>query len=174
MKKCLIVVDMQNDFVNGSLGTSQAASIVPIVKNKVMEFRKESNLIIFTKDTHDENYLKTQEGMLLPVLHCIKGTVGHKIVSDLDTSNCWIFEKTTFGSLKLAEALGSYEGINSMREIEICGLCTDICVVSNALILKTKFPEITITVDSNACAGVTHESHEAALQTMKICQVNVL
>jgi len=174
MKKYLVVVDMQNDFINGSLGTLQAAGIVPYVQDKIAKFRKEGNPIIFTKDTHDDNYLKTQEGINLPVVHCIRGTEGHEIVRGLDSDNCFVLEKGTFGSLELAEFINNQEAINDVCEIEICGLCTDICVVSNALIFKAKFPEIKITVDSNACAGVTEESHEAALLTMKMCQVNVL
>ncbi|MCL2702785.1 MAG: cysteine hydrolase [Defluviitaleaceae bacterium] len=171
MKKLLLVVDMQNDFVTGSLGTQQAVDIVPNIKDKVLEFRMERNPIIFTKDTHYDNYLETQEGKNLPVAHCIKGMPGHEIVGGLDTSDCFIFEKGSFGSLELAEYISKREEIS---EIEICGLCTDICVVSNALIIKAKFPEIKITVDSNACAGVTKESHEAALLVMKMCQVNVI
>jgi len=173
MKKWLIVVDMQNDFITGSLGSSDAISIVPYVKNKIAKYRKDGNRIIFTKDTHSDKYLETQEGKYLPVKHCIKGTDGHEIVSDLDIGDSIIFEKPTFGSLELVEFLESQEGIDDVDEIELCGLCTDICVVSNALILKAKFPEIKITVDANACAGVTKESHEAALLTMRMCQVNV-
>ncbi|MDR2939317.1 MAG: isochorismatase family protein, partial [Clostridiales bacterium] len=126
--------------------------------------------ILFTRDTHKENYLSTQEGEFLPVEHCIEGTDGHMINSSLDTNGCQIFDKPNFGSLELAKlvAAGGYD------EIELCGLCTDICVVSNALILKAQLPETKITVDAKCCAGVTIESHKAALLTMKMCQVSII
>ena len=202
MKKLLIVVDMQNDFIDGALGTEAAKLIVPKVKSKIREYSgmyASGGDIIFTRDTHRPDYLETQEGRYLPVPHCIEGTRGHEIADGLkeaaggmtdrackadgadglteaaggiktEVGGCRIFDKPNFGSLELAElaAKGCYD------EIELCGLCTDICVVSNALILKTRLPETTITVDASCCAGVTEESHAAALQTMKMCQVNVL
>ncbi len=170
MKKLLIVVDMQNDFVTGALGSEEAVKIVPFVKRKIEEYKKNNQEIIFTRDTHFENYLTTQEGEYLPVVHCVEGTDGHKIINELETEHCDIFDKPNFGSLALGQkvALGEYE------EIELCGLCTDICVVSNAIILKAQLPETKITVDPKCCAGVTVESHNAALLTMKMCQVNVL
>jgi len=169
MKKLLIVVDMQNDFIMGSLGSPQAQRILPNVKAKIEDYKQKGNVVIFTRDTHYENYLTTQEGKFLPVVHCIEGTNGHLIADSLDVDGCEIFDKPNFGSLELAKrvAMGGYD------EIELCGLCTDICVVSNALILKAGLPETKITVDARCCAGVTGESHNAALLTMKMCQVNV-
>jgi len=169
MKKLLIVVDMQNDFIAGPLGSKRAEDILPNVKARVEEYKANGDKIIFTRDTHDENYLATQEGKCLPVIHCINGSEGHKISSELDTDGCVVFDKPTFGSLELADlaAVGEFE------EIEICGLCTDICIVSNALILKARLPETRVTVDADCSAGVTDESHKAALLTMKMCQVDV-
>jgi len=179
MKKLLIVIDMQNDFVTGSLGLPQAEKIVTTVKSKIEEYKKNGDRVIFTRDTHTDNYLETQEGRHLPVVHCIEGTEGHRIIDDLDTSGCEVFDKPAFGSIELAEML-ALKGAFGQRtdkceydEIELCGLCTDICVISNALILKAMLPETRITVDPSYCAGVTEESHEAALMTMKMCQVNV-
>ncbi len=170
MKKLLIVVDMQNDFVTGALGSEEAVKIVPSVIAKIEEYKNNKQNIIYTRDTHFENYLETQEGEILPVKHCIEGTEGHQIIKEIETDNYEIFDKPNFGSIKLSEkvALKGYE------EIELCGLCTDICVVSNAIILKAQLPETKITVDPKCCAGVTVESHNSALLTMKMCQVNVL
>ena len=170
MKKLLIVVDMQNDFITGSLGSPQAVLIVPNVKAKIEEFLQNGDKVLFTKDTHYDDYLSTQEGRTLPFPHCIKGTDGHSIASELTVGGCAVFEKPTFGSLALAKQIAETA---DLIEIELCGLCTDICVVSNALILKAQLPETTITVDALCCAGVTEESHKAALLTMKMCQVNV-
>jgi len=170
MTKLLIVVDMQNDFITGTLGSTQAQAVLSNVKTKIERYRQNGDNILFTRDTHQDNYLATQEGKYLPVAHCIEGTKGHLIADVLDTDGCEIFNKPAFGSLKLADkvAKGNYD------EIELCGLCTDICVVSNALILKAQLPETTITVDARCCAGVTDESHEAALLTMQMCQVNII
>ena len=170
MAKLLIVIDMQNDFITGTLGSPQAQQILPNVTAKIAEYRQNGGKIIFTRDTHGENYLATQEGQYLPVAHCIEGTAGHLIADELDTNGCEVFNKPNFGSLELAKkaAEGGFD------EIEICGLCTDICVVSNALILKAQIPETKITVDARCCAGVTVESHNAALLTMKMCQVEVI
>lgn len=170
MKKLLIVVDMQNDFITGTLGSPQAEKILPKVKAKIEETKKNGDDILFTRDTHYADYLETQEGKFLPVVHCVDGTEGHMIANDLNADECEVFDKPTFGSLELAVkvAQGHYD------EIELCGLCTDICVVSNALILKAKLPETKISVDARCCAGVTEESHNAALLTMKMCQVNVI
>jgi len=169
MKKLLLVIDMQNDFVTGTLGSAQAQSIITNVETKINEYKISGNDIIFTRDTHKDNYLDTQEGRRLPVAHCIEGTDGHLIAPGLDSCGCKVFDKPNFGSLDLAKkvAEGNYD------EIELCGLCTDICVVSNALILKAQLPETLITVDASCCAGVTKESHNAALLTMKMCQVNI-
>ncbi len=170
MKKLLIVIDMQNDFITGSLGSLAAEKILPAVKEKIAEYKQNGHKILFTRDTHYENYLSTQEGKYLPVVHCVEGTAGHLIAEGLDTDDCQIFDKPTFGSLELAKHVAA----DAFDEIELCGLCTDICVVSNALILKAQLPEISITVDAKCCAGVTEESHNAALLTMKMCQVSVL
>lgn len=167
--KVLIVVDMQKDFIDGSLGTNEAVAIVPAVIEKIKEYEKKGDLIIYTKDTHYENYLNTMEGANLPVKHCIKGTPGHDIPSDILRSNTLIFEKETFGSKQLADYMGGVD----FDEIELIGLCTDICVISNALLLKAYFPEKSISVDSSCCAGVTPTSHSEALSTMKMCQIKV-
>ena len=170
MKRILIVIDMQNDFITGALGSPQAQAILPNVKAKIEQYKLNGDRVVFTRDTHHDNYLSTQEGKYLPVVHCIEGTDGHSISSELDIGNCCIFDKPTFGSLELAKqvAKGSYD------EIELCGLCTDICVVSNAIIIKAQLPETKVTVDPACCAGVTEESHNAALLTMKMCQVNII
>lgn len=164
--KTLIVIDMQKDFIDGALGTKEAVNIVPAVKKKIKEYLDRGDEVIFTRDTHAENYLETSEGKKLPVVHCIKGTEGWKIPEDIDVRSCLHIDKPTFG----------WTGWRDMNfeEIELIGLCTDICVVSNALILKATFPEINISVDPSCCAGGTPESHNAALSTMKMCQINVI
>ena len=169
-KKVLVVVDMQNDFIHGSLGTKEAAEIVNLVKDKIAEYKKMGYAVFFTRDTHGEDYLSTPEGKKLPVKHCIKGTPGWEIADGLDTSKSIIINKSTFGTFKWSHFFEDSDDL----EIEVVGLCTDICVVSNALILKAMFPSATIRVDSSACAGVTPESHEAALTTMKMCQIEVV
>lgn len=167
--KVLVVVDMQNDFIDGSLGTEEAVKIVPNVINKIKESECNSDIIIYTKDTHYDNYLETLEGKNLPVKHCIKGTKGHEIPSNILRGHDIIFEKLTFGSVDLAK----YLQIIKFDEIELIGLCTDICVISNALLLKATFPEKRIIVDSSCCAGVSVKSHIEALNTMKMCQIEV-
>ena len=174
MKKILIVVDMQNDFIDGSLGTCEAVAILDNVIDKINNFVGD---IIVTYDTHTENYLNTQEGMKLPVPHCIKGTEGWKVNSKvqeaLDKKDYKVIEKPTFGSLELP--LYIKENYNPKEiEIELVGLCTDICVVSNALLLKAFFIETPISVDENCCAGVTPDSHNAAVTTMRMCQINII
>ena len=167
--KTLIVIDMQRDFIDGALGTPEAQAIVSNVKKKIEEYDAREDAIIFTRDTHFENYLETSEGKNLPVKHCIMGTHGWQIAGGLEVPCCRYINKPTFGWTgwgTLAFEVGD--------EIEIVGLCTDICVVSNALILKAMFPETHITVDASCCAGVTPESHKAALTTMKMCQINVI
>ena len=164
--KTLIVVDMQNDFINGSLGTPEAVAIVPNVKKKIEEYKAHGDQIIYTRDTHFDNYLETNEGKHLPVEHCIKNTSGWHIADGLVVEDCDCIDKVTFGWTK-------WHGYN-FEEVELVGLCTDICVVSNALILKATFPDINVTVDASCCAGVTPESHKAALLTMKMCQINVI
>ena len=182
MKKVLIVVDMQNDFVSGSLGTSEAQAIVRNVAWKIEKLKSEGYEVIFTRDTHLENYLETSEGKKLPVEHCIRYTWGWEIVNELNTENCIIIDKPTFGyngwEFMLSEVLVDKNSGKAASEdpekIELIGLCTDICVVSNALILKALYPDADITVDASCCAGVTPESHNAALTTMKMCQINVI
>ena len=174
MRKILIVVDMQNDFIDGSLGTSEAQAIVNKAAEKIKGFDGD---IIVTLDTHFENYMETSEGTKLPVPHCIKGTEGHrlnpKIENALNGKSYTTVEKLTFGSKELPEIL---KNIVSDEEyaVEMIGLCTDICVISNALLLKAFNPEAEITVISDICAGVTPQKHLAALETMRSCQINVV
>jgi nicotinamidase-related amidase len=169
MSKTLIVIDMQKDFIDGSLGSKEAAAIVPNVKRKINEYVKNHDTVIFTRDTHDRNYLCTNEGRHLPVVHCIKDTNGWKIPSEIDIPDRLHIDKPSFGWIYWKEVDANVH----FDSIEIVGLCTDICVVSNALILKALFPDMEITVDASCCAGVTPESHAAALQTMKMCQINI-
>lgn len=169
MKKLLIVIDMQNDFVTGSLGTKEAEAIVDSVVSKVQTYKASGEEIVFTRDTHTAGYLDTQEGIRLPVKHCIEGTKGWEIIDELKPYVTKVFDKPTFGSLELVQ----YVSGDQYSEIELIGLCTDICVVSNALLLKAKLLETPVTVDALCCAGVTPESHEAALKTMEMCQVEV-
>ena len=172
MRKLLVVVDMQNDFITGNLGSPQAQAIVPAVRAKIDEHTKNGSILIYTRDAHNANYLETQEGKHLPVEHCIVGTEGYKIEASLYVSkNFYTMDKPSFGSLALAEACARHVKQEGVEEIEIVGLCTDICVVSNALIIKAALPEIPVTVDAACCAGVTDESHRTALLTMKMCQV---
>lgn len=165
MKKTLIVVDMQNDFIDMALGTKEAVAIVPKVKAKIEEYVNNGNEVIFTRDTHGENYLETNEGKNLPVPHCIKGTRGWEIADGLYVRGARIIDKPNFGWKDWDK--------EDLYEVELVGLCTDICVVSNALIIKAAHPEIRVSVDSECCAGVTPETHKAALETMKMCQINV-
>ena len=168
MKKTLIVIDMQKDFIDGALGTKEAQAIVPNVKKKIEEYKARGDEIIFTRDTHDEDYLNTNEGKHLPVEHCIEGTEGWKIHPDLDIEDYEHIDKPNFGW-----PFWAFDS-RDLEDIEIVGLCTDICAVSNALILKANYPWANITVDASCCAGVTPESHQAALTTMKMCQINVI
>lgn len=167
----LIVVDMQKDFIDGSLGTKEAKEIVGNMKNLIDNFHGK---IIYTADTHYDNYLETQEGKNLPVKHCIKGTDGHKIYNELYKNECEIIEKVTFGSSKLIERLNTINNKNPIDTITLAGLCTDICVISNALTIKTFFPEIKIKVASSCCAGVSVQSHNNALEAMKVCQIEII
>lgn len=173
-KHYLIVVDMQKDFVNGALGTKEAEQIVPAVVEKVKNFEGE---VIFTKDTHFADYLSTSEGKLLPVEHCIKDTDGWMLMEELEKlcgdMGCKVYEKITFGCKELAQDMYELNGENPIASIELIGLCTDICVVSNALLLKAFLPEVEISVDASCCAGVTPDAHNAALQTMASCQILV-
>ena len=168
-----MVVDMQNDFIDGALGTPEAVTIVDKVVEKIGQYNRKC--IIATRDTHESNYLETSEGKYLPVEHCIKGTHGWEIREEvaLAMPEAMIVDKPTFGSTRLVRLLQS-EYDNEDIEIELVGLCTDICVVTNALLLKTALPDVKITVDGSCCAGVTPESHRAALLTMKMCQIEVM
>ena len=172
MDKVLIIVDMQKDFVDGALGTQEARAIVDAVRKKLAAHE---GPVIFTQDTHQPDYLNTQEGRLLPVEHCIEGTEGWRIIPELrpyaEKPGVKIIRKPTFASVELARALAARAG--EIEEIELVGLCTDICVVSNALLLKAFLPEMKISVDSACCAGVTPEKHAAALETLRSCQIDV-
>lgn len=173
MRKILVVVDMQNDFIDGALGTPEAVAIVENVKARIREYDKAD--VFVTMDTHFPEYLQTQEGRNLPVEHCIKGTEGWQIRSDIAEllTDAHVYEKPTFGSVALAKDIAEIAAKEEI-EIEVLGLCTDICVVSNALLLKANMPEVKITVDHTCCAGVTPESHEAALMTMQMCQIGIV
>lgn len=172
MRKILIVIDMQNDFIDMALGTKEASGIVDQVKEKIRSYPAEN--VLATMDTHGTNYMETQEGKNLPVEHCIKGTEGWEIRPDIKEllKGAKIFEKPTFGSIAMAEYIRDLSEKEEL-ELEMVGLCTDICVVSNALLLKAAMPEIRISVDAACCAGVTPEKHLAALETMRSCQIYV-
>lgn len=171
--KLLVVVDMQNDFIDGALGSPEAQAIVPAVAAKIAEYKASNRPIIYTRDSHNSNYLNTQEGQHLPVPHCIAGTHGWEIADGLYVEGSIVDNKHSFGSTNLVNYIASnYRG--RFDEIEVIGLCTDICVISNVMILKAYFPEIPITVDSKCCAGVTPASHENALNAMKMCQINII
>lgn len=174
MKKILVVVDIQNDFVDGALGTPEAQAIIDNAADKIKSFDGD---IFVTYDTHYDNYMDTLEGKKLPVPHCIKGTDGWKlnakIAEALKDKKYKTVEKLTFGSVDLPQMVKDAIG-NATAEITLIGLCTDICVVSNALLLKASFPECEITVDAACCAGVTPGTHNSALDTMRCCQINVI
>ncbi|MGN1383522.1 MAG: cysteine hydrolase family protein [Eubacterium sp.] len=173
MRKILIVVDMQNDFVTGALGSAEAEAIVPAVRRKILAYPEADRFA--TMDTHKDNYLTTQEGRHLPVKHCIRGSEGWKLIPEIDDlipqerRIC----KPSFGSEELAEKMKALAQTEELS-IELIGVCTDICVISNAVLLKAALPETPVSVDPACCAGVTPESHEAALQTMQACQVDLL
>lgn len=171
MQNILIVVDMQNDFIDGALGTAEAVAIVPKVAEKIANFQGK---VIFTRDTHEENYMETQEGKKLPVPHCIRGTEGWQIASTLSgfvQDVC--IDKPTFGSVELGLYLKDLNEAEPIEKITLIGLCTDICVISNALLVKAVLPEVEIAVDASCCAGVTPQSHENALEAMKMCQITI-
>ena len=173
MDKILVVVDMQKDFVTGALGSAEAQQIVPEVVKKVTNF---DGTVVFTRDTHHENYMETQEGKNLPVPHCFEGTDGWEIIPELAelSKGKKIFDKPTFGSKELAQFIKEEaDKRNGELSVELIGVCTDICVVSNALLIKAYNTEIPVSVDAKCCAGVTPQSHNAALATMKSCQVQV-
>ena len=166
--KFLIVVDMQEDFVRGALGSAAAEAIVPRVVEKVKAF---DGTVLFTRDTHGEDYRQTQEGRKLPVVHCVKDTAGWQIVPELLPYVTRVVDKPTFGSMDLPRILADYGDVD---EITLCGLCTDICVISNAMLVKAAFPEATVTVDGTCSAGVSEESHRTALQAMRAVQIEVV
>ena len=172
MQDILVVVDMQNDFIDGTLGTKEAVAIVPKVEEKIRNFK---GTVLFTRDTHETWYLDTQEGKKLPVPHCIRNTEGWQIRSELDTlRKTEPIDKDAFGSTDLADELEAMNIDDEIGSITFIGLCTDICVISNALLVKAALPEIPIIVDAACCAGVTPESHENALNAMKICQIDIV
>lgn len=169
--KLLIVVDMQNDFIDGALGTKEAVAIVGNVEDKIKNF---DGTVIFTRDTHFDDYLETQEGRNLPVKHCIKGTEGWQIRAELDAlRKTEAIDKLTFGSSELGEKLAALNEVEAIESITLIGLCTDICVISNAMIAKAFLPEVPIIVDAKCCAGVTPASHDNALSAMEVCQIKV-
>lgn len=169
-KKLLIVVDMQNDFIGGALGTQEAQSILPAVRARIADARKEGEEVAFTRDTHGEEYLSTQEGKNLPVPHCIAGTAGHEIAAGLCLAGERVFDKPAFGSIELA----AYVKERGFAAVELVGVCTDICVISNALLIKAFCPEAEVCVRAGCCAGVTPQSHQTALDAMRACQVKIL
>lgn len=173
--KFLIVVDMQKDFIDGSLGTAEAQAIVPAAAARIREARAAGWTAIATLDTHAENYLDTAEGKKLPVVHCVRGSAGWALNPEIEAAldGCLRVEKPTFGSIRLPRIIAE-QASDGPLSIEVIGLCTDICVVSNALLLKAHFPEASIAVRRDCCAGVTPERHEAALQTMASCQIDII
>lgn len=171
MAKILVVVDMQNDFIDGALGTAEAVAIVPAVKKKIEEF---DGKVLFTRDTHYDNYMDTQEGKNLPVPHCIKDTEGWQIRAELEALRTTEpIDKPTFGSSALGALLKEENDKEAIESITVIGLCTDICVISNVMLIKAFLPEVPIIVDAACCAGVSVETHRNALEAMKVCQVSV-
>jgi len=176
MCKVLVVVDMQNDFISGSLGTEEAQAIVPKVVAKIKAYESQGQKVIYTRDTHTEDYLQSAEGKKLPVEHCIIGEWGWQLEKRLQeglSPEAMIIDKETFGSTQLASIIKELAEKEPELEVELVGLCTDICVISNALMIKAFAPEIAISVDSSCCAGVTPESHENALKAMTMCQIDI-
>lgn len=171
MRKVLVVVDMQNDFIDGALGTAEAVAIVPNVAEKIKNF---DGTVLYTRDTHEENYMETQEGRNLPVPHCIRDTEGWQIRTELQQAGAVVIDKPTFGSRELAETLVEMNREEAIESITLIGLCTDICVISNAFVIKAFLPETPIIVDAACCAGVTPKSHARALEAMKVCQIAVV
>lgn len=171
--KILAVIDMQNDFIDGTLGTQEARQIVPRAVKRIQEF---DGRILATRDTHEKDYLETEEGRHLPVVHCIRGTKGWEICPEIARQlKEEPIDKPTFGSLKLAQVLKScHQNEEPVESITLIGVCTDICVISNALILKAYMPEVPVYVDASCCAGVTPDTHRQALEAMKMCQIEVI
>lgn len=175
MEKYLVVIDMQNDFVSGALGTPEAQAIVPHVVQRIEDALTEGRNVVFTQDTHAPNYLHTHEGQLLPVPHCIEGTEGWQLSRDVAPYAGTTLKKPTFGCLALVDLLGQVSTDDEHNlDLSLVGLCTDICVVSNALLLRAHFPEATIRVYADSAAGTTPARHEAALDVMRSCQIDVL
>ena len=192
--KVLVVVDMQKDFVDGSLGTKEAQNIVPLVAETIEQFADSNTVVIFTKDTHHPNYMETLEGKNLPVRHCIEGTEGYKFMPEvfdayahniskfadayeaypLTELNPIIVKKPTFGSIDLQNILCTIDDLHGVEEITLMGLCTGICVMSNAILAKATLPEVPVNVVADCCACVTPESHKTALEAMKLCQINII
>ena len=179
MNKILVVIDMQNDFIDGALGSPEAQAIVPNVIAKVKQCAENGDGIIYTADTHGRDYLETMEGRKLPVPHCIHGTEGWEVPKDIYMFDAPVIMKDTFGSWELPHyvmnmAGPSVEEIEKLESIEVIGLCTDICVISNVMMLKAWFPNTSIIVDASCCAGVTPESHKNALRAMEMCHIEVI
>lgn len=171
MQNVLVVVDMQNDFIDGALGTKEAVAIVPNVKAKIENFE---GTVLFTRDTHGHEYMSTQEGQNLPVPHCIKGTEGWEIRAELEALRTTdAIDKVTFGSSDLPNKLMAMNEVEPIESITFVGLCTDICVISNVMVTKAFLPEVPVIVDAACCAGVSPETHKNALEAMKVCQVKV-
>jgi len=175
MQEILLVIDMQNDFVTGSLGTEEAKAIVPAVVKRLQEAAEKGERVIFTRDTHEANYLTTQEGKNLPVEHCIRATEGWEIIPELSayTKDAEIIDKPTFGSVELGKRLAALHEEEAIAKITLIGLCTDICVISNAMIAKATLTEVPVAVEKACCAGVTPASHDNALAAMTMCQIAI-
>ena len=177
MKELLVVIDYQNDFVNGALGFEGAEKLDGPIVEKIREYRSRDADVIFTRDTHRENYLETQEGRRLPVVHCIEGSHGHKIFGETAKQvqiGDMIIDKPSFGSAELGRLLAEENEKELIEKVTLIGLCTDICVISNSMLLKAFYPEVPISVDASACAGVTPQSHKNALEAMKMCQIDIV
>ena len=168
--KLLVVVDMQHDFIDGALGTPEARRILPRVTERVRAARLNGETVVFTRDTHEEDYLSTQEGKRLPVVHCVRGTRGWQLAEGLAAEGERVFDKPAFGSTELAR----FAAEGAFAEAELIGVCTDICVISNALLLKAFAPELRVSVRADCCAGATPAGHEAALAAMRACQVDIV
>ena len=167
----LVIIDMQNDFVSGALGTPEAVAIVPQVAKKLASYRERGAPVVFTRDTHDEAYSQTREGRAQPVVHCQRGSVGWQIIDQLSVGDSPVVDKHAYGSLALPSVIERLDGVDG---IEVVGVCTDMCVITNALILKSAFPEWPLTVDASCCAGGTPAGHQTALAAMKTCRVLVV
>ena len=169
--KVLAIIDMQKDFIDGALGTKEASAIVPKVAARLAQARADGETVVFTRDTHHADYLSTQEGQKLPVPHCLEGTDGWQIDAALAVEGAPIFDKPGFGSPALIEYLRS---LPALEGVEFIGLCTDICVITNAMMTKGALPEVPLSVRADCCAGVTPQSHETALQAMRMCQISIV